>query len=384
MPWASPHYQPCFSESDLALARDVIRKSSSRRDHFRRAQLALLLASEPDISNPEAGRRLGMHQNAIRKWRKIWCAGPFRLTDSLGRGRKPRLSPSVVIEVKAAACDNAEARTKGLSHYSIRDLAGVLRDKLSLVKLAPSTVWSILDQDAIKPWQYRSWISRRDPEFSKYADVVLDLYQGIYMGQPLRERDFVFSGDEKPGLLLRTRCNATQQPAPGMPGLIEFEYRRHGTAALLALLEIGSGQVFHETVAKSGIEPFMKLIEKMLENELYRNAEKLYFIVDNGSSHARQRFQERLNERFPIEKYPQMIAVHTPKHASWLNQVELFFSIVGRKALKHVECRNRQEMFDHINRFITRYNENASPFNWRFTKDDLAERMSKCESHTPI
>jgi hypothetical protein len=93
MPWVSPQYQPAFSEADLALAREVVRMSSSRRDHYRRARLALLLASEPSISSAEAGRRIGMHINAVRNWRKAWCAGPFRLTDLPGRGRKPRLSP---------------------------------------------------------------------------------------------------------------------------------------------------------------------------------------------------------------------------------------------------------------------------------------------------
>ena len=93
MPWVSPQYQPVFSDADIALAQDAVRKSSCRRDHYRRAQLALLLASEPHISSPEAGRRVGMHINAVRNWRKAWCAGPFRLTDLPGRGRKPRLSP---------------------------------------------------------------------------------------------------------------------------------------------------------------------------------------------------------------------------------------------------------------------------------------------------
>jgi transposase-like protein len=93
MPWLSPQYQPVFTEEDLAIARDTVRKSSSRRDHYRRAQLVLLLAAEPGISNPEAGRRLGMHENAVRKWRKIWCEGPFRIVDGKGRGRKPRIPP---------------------------------------------------------------------------------------------------------------------------------------------------------------------------------------------------------------------------------------------------------------------------------------------------
>lgn len=93
MPWATPEYQPQFSEADLALARDVARRPTSRQDHACRARLALLLAAEPQLSNPEAGRRLGLHPNTVRHWRKVWCQGPFRLTDLPGRGRKPSLPP---------------------------------------------------------------------------------------------------------------------------------------------------------------------------------------------------------------------------------------------------------------------------------------------------
>jgi transposase len=203
------------------------------------------------------------------------------------------------------------------------------------------------------------------------------------MGEPLGERDFVFSGDEKPGLLLRTRCKPTVQPSPGQAGLVEFEYRRHGTATLLALLEIRSGHICHETVAKGGILPFKAIIDKMLEQGQYRQASRIFFIVDNGSSHARERFQARLNEWYPRDEYPEMIAIHTPKHGSWPNQVELFFSIVGRKALRRVECRTRQAMIDHVSKFIERYNKNATPFNWRFTKADLAKKIETWQDPIP-
>jgi hypothetical protein len=93
MPLPAPHYQPTFTEADLAHAREVARRPTSRQDHARRARLALLLAAEPALSNPAAGRRVGLHPNAVRYWRKVWCQGPFRLTDLPGRGRKPRLSP---------------------------------------------------------------------------------------------------------------------------------------------------------------------------------------------------------------------------------------------------------------------------------------------------
>lgn len=93
MPLLAPHYQPSFTEAALAQAREVARRPTSRQDHARRARLALLLAAAPALSNPEAGRRIGLHPNAVRYWRKVWCQGPFRLTDLPGRGRKPRLSP---------------------------------------------------------------------------------------------------------------------------------------------------------------------------------------------------------------------------------------------------------------------------------------------------
>jgi hypothetical protein len=93
VPWAAPHYQPNFSEADLARARDVVRRRTSRQDHARRARLALLLAEAPGLPTPEAGRRVGLHPNAVRYWRKVWCQGPFRLADLSGRGRKPGLSP---------------------------------------------------------------------------------------------------------------------------------------------------------------------------------------------------------------------------------------------------------------------------------------------------
>lgn len=281
----------------------------------------------------------------------------------------------MVATVKAVACDSAGAHSRGLARYTVRDSVARVLEELSLDRLGISTVWEILKRDAIKPWQFRSWIFPRDPEFAARAGVVLDLYGRTWGGLPLGERDFVLSGDEKPGILRRTRCHPTVLPRPGHPGRREFEYRRHGTGVLLALLDIGHGQVFHETVRKNGIDPFRQLIATTVAHERYRHAERLFFVVDNGGSHSRQRFQARLNEWFPRPEYPEMIAVHLPKHASWLNQIELFFSLVGRRALKGFECKDLPTMSAHLTRFIEVHNENPRPFKWRFTKEDLADRM---------
>lgn len=290
----------------------------------------------------------------------------------------------MVATVKAVACDSAGAHSRGLARFTVRDIAARVREELTLDRLAISTVWDILKRDALKPWQFRSWIFPRDPEFSARAGVVLDLYSRSWGGLPLGERDFVLCGDEKPGILLRTRLHPTVLPRPGRPGRREFEYRRHGTGVLLSLMDVANGQVFHQTVRKNGIQPFRQLIATTVAQPRYRGAERLFFVVDNGGSHSRQRFQERLEEWFPRPEYPQMIAVHLPKHASWLNQVELFFSLVGRRALKGLECRDLGTMADYLTRFIDAHNELPRPFKWRFTKADLAERMKLWPDPTTV
>jgi transposase len=240
--------------------------------------------------------------------------------------------------------------------------------------LAHSTVWQILHDAALKPWQYRSWIFPRDPQFAQRAEVVLDLYAGVYGGKPLGANDHVLSLDEKTGLLLRTRLHPTRPPHEGSPGRVEFEYERHGVGVLLAGIDVRSGRVFHRVEPKNGIVPFQTLLSGVIEQEPYRKADRLFLLVDGGGSHHRSTFQARLDEAFPSPDYPRMIAVHLPNHASWLNQIELFFSVVARKALRHFECRSLEEMAEQLGRFIERHNQNPHPFRWSFTKKDL-ERM---------
>ena len=290
----------------------------------------------------------------------------------------------MVTTVKAVACDSAGAHSRGLARYTVRDIVARVLEELSLDRLGASTVWEILKRDALKPWQFRSWIFPRDPEFTARANAVLDLYGRTWQGLPLGERDFVLSGDEKPGILLRTRCHPTVLPRSGHPGRREFEYRRHGTGVLLALMDVGNGQVFHETVRRNGIDPFRQLLTTTIAQDRYRHAERLFFVIDNGGSHSRQRFQARLDTWFPRPEYPELIAVHLPKHASWLNQIELFFSLVGRRALKDFECKDLPTVTAHLSRFIAAHNEQPRPFNWRFTKEDLAERMKLWPEPTTI
>lgn len=322
--------------------------------------------------------------------------GAFASRSEPGGAASPAFPPSeaerIEAAVRATACEAEWARAKGLSIASIRDIADrvveSLREEIGLERLPACTVWKILHEAALKPWHYRSWLFPKDPQFAERANVVLDLYAGLYEGEALSPRDVVLSLDEKPQLLLRTRCHPTVPPRPGRPGLVEFEYERHGTGVLLAGMDVRTGQVFHEVVETNGIVPFQAFLKRILDHGPYREAERIFLIVDNGSSHARTTFPGRLADQFPRSSHPELVAVSLPVHASWLNQIEIFFSIVQRKALKRFECSSREAMAEHLRRFIDSHNLHSHnlhprPFRWSFTKRDLAERMKRWPQPLP-
>src|SRR5262249_38082819 len=169
-----------------------------------------------------------------------------------------------------------------------------------------------------KPWRYQSWVFPRDPDFDAKATVILGLYQGTYQGQPLRPGDRIISVDAKPSIQARARCHATGPPGPGRPARGEHEYERAGALALLAALDVRTGTVFASCPPATGITPFMARMGQGLSPEPYKNASRVFVIVDNGSDHRGKKAARRLRDA-----YPNAIMIHTPVHASWLNQVEI-------------------------------------------------------------
>ena len=173
----------------------------------------------------------------------------------------------------------------------------------------------ILADHPIKPWQYQSGIYPCDPDFEARAKVILDLYQGCYQNEPLGPGDRILSFDAKPQINARHRLHPTLPAAPGRPVRYEHEYKRKGSLALLAGLDVHTGQVFASTPLTTGITPFMDLGHVMARPE-YKNAPRVFVIVDNGSDHRGQRAISRL-----ARAHPNAIMIHTPVHASWLNQI---------------------------------------------------------------
>lgn len=239
-----------------------------------------------------------------------------------------------------------------------------------VAQISCSTVWRWLHEDAIKPWQYRSWIFPRDPLFEQKGGLVLDLYQGMWDGVPLGADEYVMSADEKTSIQARIRKHATLPPKVGMR--VEHEYKRGGALSYLAAWDVHQARVLGRCEPKSGIAAFDRLVDEVMSQEPYRSAKRVFWIVDNGSSHRGERSVRRLQQR-----WPNIVVVHLPVHASWLNQIEIYFSIIQRKILTPNDFDSLEAVAQRLYQFQKRYEKIAKPFEWKFTREDLKRMLEK-------
>jgi len=278
----------------------------------------------------------------------------------------------VVASVKAVACELPVQLELPFSRFSIREIREHVIEKKIVESIGTTTLWEWLHEDGIRPWTHRTWIFPRDPAFETKAVRVLDLYQHIWEGRPLGDGDFVISADEKTSIQARKRIHARTPPGPHRPSHVEHEYERMGALAYMAALDVHRAQVFGCCETTTGIEPFSKLVDQVMEQEPYRSADRVFWIVDNGSSHRGAVSCERLQSA-----WPNTILVHTPVHASWLNQIEIYFSILQTKVLAPNDFSSLDHLRQTILAFQQRYSARANPFAWRFTRDDLHRLLNK-------
>jgi hypothetical protein len=282
--------------------------------------------------------------------------------------------PEQVAEVKAVACELPATHGVPLSRFSRTELHRLVVER-GVTAASASTIWRWLAEDAIKPWQVRSWIFRRDPDFRAKAGRVLDLYARRFEGRLLHPGEFVISADEKSQLQALGRRHPTVPAGPGRPALCEFEYRRGGTLAYLAAWDVHHARLFDRVEQRTGIEPFGRLVEQVMTSEPYASATRVFWVVDNGSSHAGQASIDRLESA-----WENLRLIHLPIHASWLNQVELYFSILQRKALTPNDLGSLEQLAERLLAFGRRYREIARPFEWTFTRSDLERVLERVDA----
>ena len=348
-----------------------------------------------ELSHTPSGRGLGWfscsmnHQNyRTPRPERWWNCTPIPSTAGAIVGRlaispwlikraadaSPPFPPRDRAIVKAIACE-AVCQTKlPLSRLSTADLADRASADLGR-PISPSTVWRILDTDALKPWRYQYWIFPRDPKFSEKAERVLDLYAGSWQGKPLGRRDYIISSDEKTSIQARIRCHATLPTGPGRPMRVEHEYERGGALQYLAAWDVGRGRVLGRCEDKTGIDSFGRLVDQVMRSEPYRSASRVFWVVDNGSSHRGQTAIRRLRKA-----YRKAVLVHTPVHASWLNQVEIYFSIIQRKVLNPNDFASLEEVEQRLRLYEELSNREPRPFEWKFDRAALRTFLAKLEA----
>ena len=340
-----------------------------------RAQI--VLAAARGRASARIAADLHVTVDTVRKWRGRFAGrGLDGLADLPRSGRPRRISALERAAVVALACQLPAATGVPLARWSGPELAAEITKAGLGSPMSPSSVLRILAEHPIKPWQYQSWIYPRDPDFAAKATVILDLYQGYYQGKRLRPGDRIISVDAKPSIQARARCHATGPPGPGRPVRVEHEYDRAGALALLAALDVRTGKVFASCPQTTGIAPFMDLIGQVMSTGPYASASRVFVIVDNGSDHRGEAAIRRL-----AKAHPNAIMIHTPVHASWLNQVEIVFSVVQKKVISPNDFGSTAHLAATLLAFIDRYNQTARPFNWKFTAASLARLLQRISIH---
>lgn len=274
--------------------------------------------------------------------------------------------------MKALACQLPAELGLPFSRLTPGDLHTAVIQRGIVAEISGATIWRWLSEDAIRPWYHRSWIYPRDPLFSEKAGRVLDLYGRGWQGEPLGTDEYVLCADECSGIQVKRRLHCTMPAGPGRGMRVEHEYKRLGTLAYLAAWDVHQAKLFGLVEARATILAFDALVDQFMSQEPYRSARRVFLVVDNGTIHRGQRASDRLQAQ-----WNNLVLVHLPLHASWLDQVEIYFSILKRKVLTPNDFPSRQAAVERILAFQDHYQTIARPFHWTFTRDDLAKLMAK-------
>ena len=373
MPVISPYRIALTAKEQSVL---TARARSARGPYRDRLRTQIVLAAAAGQANAAIAVHLDVHVDTVRKWRRRFAATRLAgLKDAPRSGRPSVFTAADRAEAVALACALPAESGVPLSRWSCPDLARELAARCQVAASA-STIRRWLAADALKPWQHRSWISVRDPAFAAKAARVLDLYAGIWDGQPLGAGDYVICADEKTSIQARCRCHPTLPPGKARAMRIEHDYKRGGALAYLAAWDVHRGQVSGRCEPATGIAPFSRLVKQVMTREPYASADRVFWIVDNGSSHRGAASVTRM-----ARAWPNAYLIHLPAHASWLDQAEIYFSLVQRKALTPNDFTGLDQIRDRLAAFEVRYNAIARPFSWKFSRTDLQDLLHRIDAH---
>jgi transposase len=377
-PGPRTRWQVRLSASQRKQLKRTVRAHTAGQAAVLRARI--VLQASAGLASEHIARRLGVRPATVRKWRRRWCQRGLAGLGDLPRPGRPRAFPHVVVaQVKALACELPAIHGVPLSRWSLWELRQEVIAAGLVEAVSQATLWRWLHADVLKPWQHHAWIFPRDPEFAAKAGVVLDLYQGVFDGVALQPGEFVISADEKTSIQVRRRRHASLPAGRARPMRVEHEYERQGALAYLAAWDVHQARLFGRCEPSTGIEPFGRLVAQVMTTEPYASARRVFWVVDNGSSHRGQAAVKRLEGR-----YHNLRLIHLPVHASWLNQIEIYFSVVQRKVLTPNDFQDLAGVRQQLLGFQHRYQQTAEPFDWQYTRTDLDRLLRRLDQHEQL
>ncbi|MFF2149680.1 IS630 family transposase [Kitasatospora sp. NPDC058190] len=340
-----------------AKARErLVRTAASAKSEVRAVLRArIVLAAADGLANGAIARELDVSVNTVRKWRGRFAAlGLGGLRDAERSGRPRAYGPEVRVAIVATATSAPPHPESTWSHRAIaRRVAGTC-----FAPVSASQVGRILAGLDLKPHKVRGWLTRRDtPDFWQRAAEVC----ALYLDPP--EGAVVLSIDEKTAIAARSRRHPGHPTRPGEPAKQEFEYRRHGTASLVAALDVCTGEVLTEVITRNDAVTFTAFLDQL--DRAIAPGREIHVVLDNGSSHTAR------HTKAWLAAHPRWHVRWTPPHASWLNQVELFFSALTRRVVRHGDFSSRDDLIEKLEAYVIGHNETAKPYRWTYEGSPL-------------
>lgn len=323
----------------------ITRRAGAPQALVRRARIVLL--AHAGASNQAIAARLGCAVNTVRTWRRRFVRGGMpALRDQPRSGRPELYGPEVRLAIVATATSVPPADVSVWTHE-------LIAARLATTGISVSQVGRILAGLDLAPHRVRGWLNRvEDERFWAQAGAVCD----VYLRPPADT--VVVCIDEKTGIQAKYRTHPERPPAPGRRARREFEYVRNGTVSIIAALHVATGQVVTEAIERNDSVNFTGFLRRLTDCIDPRC--NIHIVMDNGSSHTSRA------TRAWLAAHPRIQVTYTPKHASWLDMAELWFSMLTRALLRRGEFSSPAELTEKITMFAIRYNRTAKPWTWSY------------------
>ena len=371
-----------LGNADLEKLRSI---SQSRTEPASRVERArILLGYWKDPSFYAVGQALGLHPQTVQRCvERAAVEGPVAALDDRPR---PGREPTITVEAKAWLTSLACRKAKELGYphelWTTRLLASHAREHgpalghACLANLAQGTVCKVLGQEEVKPHKVRYYLEQRDPEFAEKMAEVLCVYRKVKLlkkaassaNKKPRDAVAIISYDEKPGIQALATTSPDLPPEPGVHATFarDYEYKRHGTVSLLAGIDLLTGQVHALVRDRHRSREFVEFLK--LLDATYPVDTAIHLILDNHSAHISKETKDWLSEQ-PAGRFE---FTFTPKHGSWLNLIEGFFSKLTRSVLRHIRVSSKQELKDRIMAAMEFFNRDLVVHTWTYKLDRAA------------